>query len=135
MAYFLGVDAGGTKTEFLLGDENQEIGRLQGGSIKRLRRDEEATEENLTRALTELATRTGVSMLSVARCCVGASGSTAPLVAEWITNAFRPQVGGEFILVEDIDIALDAAFQGDAACWSWPGRGPTSQAGASMTRL
>ncbi len=52
-------------------------------------------------------------MLSVARCCVGASGSTAPLVAEWITNAFRPQVGGEFLLVEDVDIALDAAFQGE----------------------
>ena len=106
------MDAGGTKTEFLLGDENSEIGRIQTGSIKRLRRDEEATEQNLTRALTELAAQTGISMLSVARCCVGASGSTAPLVAEWITNAFRPQVGGEFLLVEDVDIALDAAFQG-----------------------
>jgi len=112
LAYFLGVDAGGTKTEFLIGDENSEIGRLQTGSIKRLRRDEEATAQNLTRALTELAAQTGISMLSVARCCVGASGSTAPLVAEWITNAFRPQVGGEFLLVEDVDIALDAAFRG-----------------------
>jgi glucosamine kinase len=113
LAYFLGVDAGGTKTEFLLGDESREIGRIQSGSIKRLRRDEEVTEQNLSRALTELAAQTGVSMLSVARCCVGASGSTAPLVAEWITNAFRPQVSGEFLLVEDVDIALDAAFQGE----------------------
>jgi glucosamine kinase len=113
LAYFLGVDAGGTKTEFLLGDESREIGRIQSGSIKRLRRDEEATEQNLSRALTELAAQTGISMLSVARCCVGASGSAAPLVAEWITNAFRPQVSGEFLLVEDVDIALDAAFQGE----------------------
>jgi glucosamine kinase len=113
LAYFLGVDAGGTKTEFLLGDESREIGRIQSGSIKRLRRDEEATEQNLNRALTELAARTGISMLSVVRCCVGASGSTAPLVAEWITNAFRPQVSGEFLMVEDVDIALDAAFQGE----------------------
>ena len=113
MAYFLGVDAGGTKTEFLLGDESREIGRIQSGSIKRLRRDEDATEQNLSRALTELAAKTGVSMLSVARCCVGASGSTAPLVAEWITNAFRSRVGGELLLVEDVDIAIDAAFQGE----------------------
>ena len=113
MAYFLGVDAGGTKTEFLLGDESRELGRIQTGSIKRLRRDEEVTEQNLSRALTELGAQTGVSMLDVSRCCVGASGSTAPLVAEWITNAFRPQVGGEFLLVEDVDIALDAAFQGE----------------------
>jgi glucosamine kinase len=113
LAYFLGVDAGGTKTEFLLGDERRELGRIQTGSIKRLRREEEVTEQNLRRALTELGAQTSVSMLDVSRCCVGASGSTAPLVAEWITNAFRPQVGGEFLLVEDVDIALDAAFQGE----------------------
>ncbi len=112
MAYFLGVDAGGTKTEFLLGDEGRELGRVQTGSIKRLRREEAATEQNLTYALGELAAQTGVSMLSVARCCVGASGSTAPLVSEWITTAFRPRVGGELLLVEDVDIALDAVFRG-----------------------
>jgi glucosamine kinase len=121
LAYFLGVDAGGTKTEFLLGDESRELGRVQSGSIKRLRRDEAATEQNLDYALNELAAQTGVSMLSVARCCVGASGSTAPLVAEWISNAFRPRVGGELLLVEDVDIALDAAF--------WGGRGVLILAG------
>jgi glucosamine kinase len=112
LAYFLGVDAGGTKTEFLLGDESRELGRVQTGSIKRLRRDEAATEQNLTYALSELAAQSGVSMLSVTRCCVGASGSTAPLVSEWITTAFRPRIGGELLLVEDVDIALDAAFPG-----------------------
>jgi glucosamine kinase len=113
LAYFLGVDAGGTKTEFVLGDESKEIGRIRTGSIKRLRQGEEVTGQNLTRALTELSAQAGISMLTVSRCCVGASGSTAPMVAEWITGAFRPQVGGEFLLVEDVDIALDAAFQGE----------------------
>jgi glucosamine kinase len=112
LGYFLGVDAGGTKTEFLLGDESRELGRVQSGSIKRLRREEAATEQNLNHALDELAAQTGVSMLSIAACCVGASGSTAPLVSEWITTAFRPRVGGKLLLVEDVDIALDAAFQG-----------------------
>jgi glucosamine kinase len=112
LAYFLGVDAGGTKTEFLLGDESRELARVQSGSIKRLRRDEAVTEQNLDYALSELAAKSGVSMLSVTGCCVGASGSTAPLVSEWITNAFRPRVGGELLLVEDVDIALDAAFHG-----------------------
>ncbi len=113
LPYFLGVDAGGTKTEFLLADENRELGRVRSGSIKRLRRDADATEQNLSHALNELAHQTGVPMLSVARCCVGASGVRVPLVADWITNAFRPQVGGEFLLVEDVDIALDAAFPGE----------------------
>jgi glucosamine kinase len=112
LAYFLGVDAGGTKTEFLLGDEKSELGRIQSGSIKRLRRDAEATQQNLSQAVNELAAQTGISMLSVTRCCVGASGVTAPLVADWISDAFRQLVGGEFLLVEDVEIALDAAFQG-----------------------
>ncbi len=112
LAYFLGVDAGGTKTEFLLGDETRELGRVQSGSIKRLRRDEAATKQNLDYALGELTAQTGISMLSVTTCCIGASGSTAPLVSEWISDAFRPRVGGQLLLVEDVDIALDAAFQG-----------------------
>ncbi len=112
MAYFLGVDAGGTRTTFLLADEDRELGRVVAGSIKRLRREEGATQQNLTNALHELTALSGVPMLSVARCCVGASGTSAPLVADWITEAFRPLVGGEFVLVEDVEIALDAAFQG-----------------------
>ncbi len=112
MAFFLGVDAGGTRTQFLLGDESQELGRVHSGSIKRLRRDSAATQRTLSDALRELTARTGVSMLSVSRCCVGASGVTAPVVADWITQAFRPLVGGEFVLVEDVEIALDAAFPG-----------------------
>ncbi len=114
MAYFLGVDAGGTRTTFLLADEGHELGRVVAGSIKRLRREEGATQQNLSNALNELATLTGVPMLSVTRCCVGASGTTAPLVADWITEAFCPLVGGEFVLVEDVEIALDAAISGRA---------------------
>jgi glucosamine kinase len=112
LAYFLAVDAGGTKTEFLLADEHRELGRVRSGSIKRLRRDAEATTQNLSCALKELTTQSGVSLLSVTRCCIGASGVTVPMVSDWITEAFRPQVGGELLLVEDVDIALDAAFQG-----------------------
>ena len=93
MAYFLGVDAGGTKTEFLLADESREIGRVRTGSIKRLRKDAETTERRLREALDELASQTGVSMQSITRCCVGAAGESVPTVAEWITTTFGRLVG------------------------------------------
>ncbi len=112
MAYFLGVDAGGTKTEFLLADESVELGRVRTGSIKRLRRDAETAARNLESALSELTRLTGVSMLSVTRCCVGAAGVTVSLVTDWIREAFRPLVGGELLLVGDVEVAHDAAFRG-----------------------
>jgi N-acetylglucosamine kinase-like BadF-type ATPase len=113
MAYFLGVDAGGTKTEFLLADENVELGRVKAGSIKRMRRDAETAAQNLKTALTELTEQTGISMLAVTRCCVGAAGVAVALNTDWIRQAFRPLVGGELILVGDTEIALDAAFKGE----------------------
>jgi N-acetylglucosamine kinase-like BadF-type ATPase len=112
MAYFLGVDAGGTKTEFLLGDERAELGRVRTGSIKRLRRDAETAARNLESGLTELSSLTGVPLLSVTRCCVGAAGVTVPLVTDWIRAAFRPVVGGELLVVGDVEVAHDAAFRG-----------------------
>ena len=47
MPYFLGVDAGGTKTEFLLGDETRILSRVRTGTIKRMRANEAVTEANL----------------------------------------------------------------------------------------
>jgi N-acetylglucosamine kinase-like BadF-type ATPase len=113
MAYYLGVDGGGTKTDFLLADEQRELGRVRTGSIKRLRLDAETTGENLRQALDELTSLTGVSMHAVKRCCVGAGGVTAPTVTDWIESVFAHLVGGELLLLEDVEIALDAAFRGE----------------------
>ena len=112
MGYFLGVDAGGTKTEFLLGDELQELGRVRGGTIKRMKASGEATEANLVDALQRLTAETGVSMEQVERCCIGTAGETVSLVTDWLRQAFARHVGGELILLGDVEIALDAAFFG-----------------------
>ena len=37
MAFFLGLDVGGTKTDYLLGDEERVLARVRTGSIKRMR--------------------------------------------------------------------------------------------------
>ena len=112
MNYFLGVDAGGTKTEFLLGDEKQELGRVRVGTIKRMRAGEDVTEANLVDGLRKLTAETGVSMCAVARCCIGTAGNTVALVTDWLLDAFARHVGGKLILLGDVEIALDAAFFG-----------------------
>jgi N-acetylglucosamine kinase-like BadF-type ATPase len=112
MPYFLGVDAGGTKTEFLLGDDERTLARVRTGTIKRMRASERTTEANLEDALRQLTAATGVSMHSITRCCIGTAGQTVPLVTDWLRQAFTRMVGGELILVGDVEIALDAAFSG-----------------------
>ncbi|HET6170566.1 MAG TPA: BadF/BadG/BcrA/BcrD ATPase family protein [Terracidiphilus sp.] len=112
MPYFLGVDAGGTKSEFLLGDETAVLARVRTGTIKRMKASEETTEANLVDALHRLTAATGVSMQSIARCCIGTAGNTVPLVVDWLRDAFGRHVGGELILLGDVEIALDAAFFG-----------------------
>ena len=112
MAFYLAVDVGGTKTEYVLGDETHELARVRGGTIKRMRTDANNASQNLDKAFAELTTLTGVPMKSITRSCVGAAGVTVALVTEWIREAFAERVDGSLILVGDVEIALDAAFFG-----------------------
>jgi N-acetylglucosamine kinase-like BadF-type ATPase len=112
LGYFLGVDAGGTKTEFLLGDATRELARVRVGSIKRMRVSADDAEANLRKALTELTRLSGVNMRQIEHCRVGAAGNSVHLVSDWLRDAFTKHVGGELSLVNDVEIALDAAFAG-----------------------
>jgi N-acetylglucosamine kinase-like BadF-type ATPase len=112
MAYFLGVDAGGTKAEFVLGDETRELGRARMGTLKRMKTDAETAEANLRSALEALAEVTGIAAKAVTRTCVGTAGETVPLVTAWLREAFARHVGGELLLVGDVEIALDSVFAG-----------------------
>ncbi len=112
MHYFLGVDSGGTKADFLLSDETRELARVRTGTIKRMKASENVAESNLQMALSQLTAISGVSMQSVTRCCIGTAGETVPLVVDWLRDAFGRYVGGELILIGDVEIALDSAFHG-----------------------
>src|SRR6478672_6198754 len=48
--YFLAIDGGGTKAEFLLADDSAELARVRGGSIKILNISPEVAEANFIEA-------------------------------------------------------------------------------------
>jgi glucosamine kinase len=123
MACFLAVDAGGTKTEFLLAEEDRELGRAVTGTIKRVNADAETAARNLRDALAELERTTGVRMNAVTRTCVGTSGNTVPLVTDWLREGFAQHVSGPLLLVGDVEIALDAAFFGGRGVLALAGTG------------
>jgi len=135
MPYFLGVDAGGTKTEFLLGDEARILSRVRTGTIKRMRANEAVTEANLLDGLARLTAETGVSMQSITRTCIGAAGETVPLVVDWYRQAFPRHIAGELVIVGDVEIALDAAFCGQRGVLVLAGTGSNVAGRASTGKI
>jgi hypothetical protein len=85
---------------------------VRSGTIKRMRADADTAAANLDQALTELTTRSGVSMQAIARTCIGTAGNTVPLVTDYLLDSFAARVSGQLILLGDVEIALDAAFCG-----------------------
>lgn len=123
MSFFLALDAGGTKTDYVLADETRELARVRTGTIKRMRVDAGTACRNLESALAELSARTGVSMKSVTRTCVGTAGETVPLVKDWLRESISARVGGALLILGDVEIALEAAFPGSAGVLALAGTG------------
>ncbi len=112
MTYFLGMDAGGTKTTGILADEHTVLARAVAGSMKVMRVSDEEAAENLAMLLHDLSQQSGVRMDAIACTCVGLAGITVPRVEQWTQQALRAQVSGKLLLCGDEEIALDGAFFG-----------------------
>lgn len=110
MSFFLGIDAGGTKTDYVLADETSVLARVRSGTIKRMRTDAVTAGANLEQALRQLTEASGVAMRAITRTCIGTAGETVPLVVEWLRQSLGEHVGGELLVLGDVEIALEAAF-------------------------
>jgi glucosamine kinase len=102
VSFFLALDSGGTKTDYVLADETRELARVRTGTIKRMRTDAETAAQNLDSALRQLSAVSGVSMHSITRTCVGTAGEGVPLVANWLRAAIMSRVSGELLLLGDV---------------------------------
>jgi N-acetylglucosamine kinase-like BadF-type ATPase len=121
--YFLAVDAGATKADFLLADDSAELARVRGGSIKVLNTSPEAAEANFIQAARQLEQISGVPLAKVTRTCIGTAGFSAPSVIAWLRQQHASRIGGELILCGDEEIALDAAFRGGRGVLALAGTG------------
>lgn len=114
MAYFLGLDAGATRTRCVLADDDAILARASSGTIKIMHRSVEDAQKNLDALLGEVAAESGISLNSIACTCVGLAGISVPRVADWVRTELHARVSGNILLVSDGVIALDAAFSGGA---------------------
>jgi glucosamine kinase len=123
MAFFLAIDVGGTKTDYVLANDTHELARTRTGTIKRMRTDAQTAAANLDQALAELTSTTNVVMSDITRTCVGTAGETVSLVTDWLREAIAARVSGDLILLGDVEIALDSAFHGDIGVLVMAGTG------------
>ncbi len=114
MSYFLAIDGGGTKTECVVADEHQALGRGLSGTAKRSRVSEDDARQNLRAAIEQACSGAGIAPSAMARTCYGFSGAADPHNAAEAHRMLTALVGGEVEVTTDVAIALEAAYPGDS---------------------
>lgn len=112
MAFFLGLDGGGTKTECWVGDETHVLGKASAGTVKLMAVDEATATSRLQELVINTLTGAGIAAENVAATSFGLSGSSSDAVRMWAENALRAVVSGSVEVTLDTETALDAGFQG-----------------------
>jgi glucosamine kinase len=110
VAYFIGIDGGGTKTTCAVGDETSLLATVVSGASNITRVGEEGARESLQQAIREGCAAAGIELRQIQRACIGAAGAGREEVARAIRKIAAEMVSGEIEVVADMPIALEAAF-------------------------
>jgi N-acetylglucosamine kinase-like BadF-type ATPase len=114
MAFFLGIDGGGSKTECMVGDETSVLGWASSGSSKIVRVGEEAAAAALREGVERACAAAGVAASQIDRACIGVSGASQADSVIFIRRLLGDIVGGGIEVVGDMEVAHYAAFDGGA---------------------
>lgn len=110
MAFFLGIDGGGSKTTCLLGDEVSVLGRGAGAGSNIVRLGEASAQKSLSHAILQACSAANQNPQQISRTCIGIAGGTSQQVSAAVRKIISEVVGGEIEIVGDMVIALHAAF-------------------------
>ena len=110
MAYYLGIDGGGSKTTCVVGDETSLLAAVTAGGSNITRAGEGGAREALHQAIRETCLAARVNPQQVLRACIGAAGAGRPEIASMVRKIVAEIVPGEIEVVGDMEIALAAAF-------------------------
>jgi glucosamine kinase len=113
MAYFLGIDAGASKTAALLGDEHRKLGVATDSSCKIQVVGEEKARGTLQGVIAAACQAAQVEPKELKRICIGISGVSRTDIPQKIRGFVADITAAETIVVGDQAIAFEAAFGGD----------------------
>jgi N-acetylglucosamine kinase-like BadF-type ATPase len=110
VAFYLGIDGGGTKTRCALGDETTTLASAVAGGSNVIRVGEAQAREALQSAVREVCAAARIDPTRIGRVCIGAAGAARPEVAGKIQRIIAELTPASIEVVGDTLIALEAAF-------------------------
>ena len=123
MAYYLGIDGGGTKTRCVLADETMVLATAMYGGSNIVRLGETQARETLHTAVRQVCATANLSPAQISAVCIGAAGADRPeivakiraILVELISETAPETALPKIEVVGDMTIALEAA------CGAGPG--------------
>lgn len=110
MAYYLGIDGGGSKTTCVVGDEVSIIATATAGPSNITRVGEVRAREALHQAVREACSGAKIDPREVLRACIGVAGAGREEIAGAVRRIIAEVISGETKVVGDMAIGLEAAF-------------------------
>ncbi|MGD0792386.1 MAG: BadF/BadG/BcrA/BcrD ATPase family protein [Terriglobales bacterium] len=114
MAYYLGIDGGGTKTRCVLADETAVLAKAMTGGCSVIRHGEQQAREALHNAIRQVCAAAKISPDHIRAICIGATGAARPEIAAKIrsilTELISERAPTRIEVIGDNVIALEAAF-------------------------
>jgi glucosamine kinase len=114
MAYYLGIDGGGTKTRCVLGDETVVLAKSMAGGSNVVRLGETQAREALHAAIRQACAVAEIAPDQIHAVCIGAAGAAHPEIAAKIHHIIAELISekgsANIEVVGDSVIALEAAF-------------------------
>ncbi len=110
VAYYLGIDGGGSKTTCAVGDELRILASVTAGPSNITRVGEQRARESIHQAIGTACEAAKLSPGEISRVCIGAAGAAHAEVAAALSKITAELIHGEVEVVGDMAIALEAAF-------------------------
>src|SRR5260370_1474328 len=110
MPLYLGIDAGGTKTDCAISNGAELIGQAAGESCKLANIGREDARKHLQETILSTCQMAKVSPQTVQHICIGMSGASNAESVEWARQTIQEGVSGQIYVLGDHGIAHRTAF-------------------------
>ena len=111
MPLYLGIDAGGTKTDCAVSNGAELLGQATGASCKLSRVGKERGRENLQAVIRQATDAAGIDAATIQHVCIGMAGASLAEAVHWAQQTIRELIPEATIYVAgDHVIAHRAAF-------------------------
>jgi glucosamine kinase len=110
VAFYLGIDGGGSKTTCAVGDESSVLATVTTGASNVVRVGETQARESLRQAVRQACAAAGITPAQIVRTSIGAAGAGRPEIAGVVRRVLAEILPAAIHVVGDMQITLEAAF-------------------------